>query len=83
MNEIPSEVEKEVLERDNYQCRACGTSGDNKLHLHHWVYRSRGGEHIPEHLITLCAWCHRYFHDNPERLTVIVIEGIPHVFIRR
>lgn len=61
--EIPAPTRRAVLERDNYQCRACGTGGENRLQLHHWVYRSRGGTHDPSNLVTVCFRCHRKIHE--------------------
>lgn len=52
-----------VLERDG-QCLACGTAGENRLQLHHTVYRSQGGTHDRDNLITLCFRCHRLHHEG-------------------
>ena len=48
----------EIMQRDDFQCRFCGSFDD--LQIHHMVY-SRGepweiGDHF---LITLCGSCHR------------------------
>lgn len=51
-----------VLDRDNNQCQACGTN--NGLQLHHLIYRSQGGGHDKENLITLCLRCHKMHHDG-------------------
>lgn len=60
---IPDAVQQEVLERDSYQCQLCGTGGENRLQLHHWLsFRSHGGPHIPENLVTLCFRCHEDVH---------------------
>lgn len=49
-----------VLERDNYRCRKCGNEELESLTIHHVVYRSHGGNHAIENLITLCAKCHLF-----------------------
>ena len=54
-----------VLARDNYQCqsgRKCKHS--DKLHVHHIVFRSKGGTNTPVNLITLCEKCHKDVHDG-------------------
>ena len=55
--------------RDQGRCRVCGKRGSptavsllDRLHRHHMIYRSRGGEHIPSAVITLCANCHAEVH---------------------
>lgn len=84
IDDIMPSVAAAVLERDNYQCRACGRGGENILHLHHWRFRSRGGGDEASNRITLCAMCHERLHTDPTVLAVIVDEtGYPHVFVRR
>jgi len=50
-----------VLKRDNFSCRACGTSPALKpglsLHVDHVSPWSRGGETIEDNLQTLCESC--------------------------
>jgi 5-methylcytosine-specific restriction endonuclease McrA len=55
----------EVDTRDKLRCRVCGKRGDpdsvdllRKLHRHHLVYRSAGGQDTLENLVSLCAQCH-------------------------
>lgn len=57
-------VRNAVLERDRNQCQRCGTSGENRLQLHHVTYRSHQGTHLEDNLVTLCATCHRAHHDG-------------------
>lgn len=51
-----------IFERDNFQCRICGSSPDDNVHVrlevHHIKPWEEGGVSIPENLITLCAQCH-------------------------
>ncbi|HYB76754.1 MAG TPA: HNH endonuclease [Candidatus Bathyarchaeia archaeon] len=51
---------RQVLERDNWRCQACG--GMSNLEVHHIDFRSRGGDDSEENLITLCAACHTHRH---------------------
>jgi hypothetical protein len=54
----------EILERDGFACRMCG-SQDKTLHVHHVAYapdRSPPWETVSEMLITLCAGCHEDEH---------------------
>lgn len=52
----------EIFDRDNYQCRICGSSPDDGVHIrievHHIKPWEEGGITSPENLITLCASCH-------------------------
>ena len=49
----------EVLARDNYKCSDCGRTVDDgcKLHVHHKIPASHGGQNNLENLITNCADC--------------------------
>jgi 5-methylcytosine-specific restriction endonuclease McrA len=71
-NNIPAAVRDAVLSRDGEQCQLCGTGGDNRLQLHHLVYRSHGGEHVSENLVTLCFRCHEDVH--MKRQTILMVE---------
>lgn len=59
---------KDILRRDDYQCRACGSTSN--LHIHHRQYHAHaktGLQVLPwkynnNLLITLCASCHRVGH---------------------
>ncbi len=82
--DIPYSVRMAVLERDLYQCQLCGTGGENRLQLHHVVYRSHGGSHERENLITLCFRCHMKVHDGLLAFDVVAGPNDElHVFPRR
>jgi 5-methylcytosine-specific restriction endonuclease McrA len=51
---------QEILRRDGWRCQKCGTMF--KLEVHHQVFRSQGGSHSEENLITVCAACHAAVH---------------------
>ena len=54
-----------VLNRDSYTCQYCkGKKKDNRLHVHHIIYRSNGGSDDESNLITLCKICHNDVHSN-------------------
>jgi RNA polymerase subunit RPABC4/transcription elongation factor Spt4 len=59
---------REVYKRDNYTCTHCGAKGgdegNNELHAHHIVPKSRGGSHSTSNLITLCDQCHSAVHNK-------------------
>ncbi len=58
-----------ILNRDNYTCQCCkGKHKDNKLEVHHIVYRCNGGSDEAENLITLCCTCHKNLHSNKVKL---------------
>ena len=50
------EVRLKVLERDEYQCRQCGSK--DALDVHHIRARRDGGSDDPDNLMTLCRTCH-------------------------
>lgn len=75
---IPERVRREVLERDSWQCVACGVGGDNRLQLHHLVYRSQGGTHAQENLATVCFNCHEDVHAG--LLEIAYLEWYPGMF---
>ncbi len=52
-----------VLTRDNYTCQCCKTK-KGTLHVHHIIYRSKGGSDEIENLITLCEYCHKNLHSG-------------------
>ena len=67
-------VRREVLQRDQYRCRRCGEQDIDKLTVHHVIYRSRGGGHDADNLVTVC-WnpCHRLIHEK--KVTVVNRDG--------
>lgn len=64
--DVPAAVRALVVERDNSQCRCCGRWVEHPA-LHHVVFRSQGGLHVPGNLVVV-GWygdhdCHlRYAH---------------------
>jgi hypothetical protein len=58
-----------VLARDNYKCQSGKTGCCNKLHVHHVVFRSKGGSDTPSNLKTLCEKHHTSLHDGKWSLT--------------
>jgi 5-methylcytosine-specific restriction endonuclease McrA len=55
-----AELRKQVLKRDRWRCRNCGSA--ENLQVHHMNLRSRLGDDCIENLITLCARCHERLH---------------------
>lgn len=58
-------VKAYILHRDGYKCQSgqkCAHS--EKLHIHHIVFRSKGGTNAPSNLITLCEKCHKDLHNG-------------------
>lgn len=61
-----------VLDRDKYTCQYCkGKSKNNKLEIHHIIFRSNGGSDEQENLITLCKVCHDSLHRGKIKLDKI------------
>ena len=58
-------VKSFVLNRDNYKCQYCkGKSRDKKLHVHHIIWRKKGGSDHQSNLITVCETCHKLIHEE-------------------
>ena len=66
----------EVLKRDNYECRNCG-SNDN-LHIHHkddngYSHSNRPNNDM-DNLITLCGHCHATIHNVKIKKNINLIQ---------
>jgi hypothetical protein len=61
---IPPRVRRKVLARDKHQCQAPGCGRTRFLEVHHVVSRQQGGSNNTENLMTLCASCHRLWHER-------------------
>ena len=68
---IRPRVRRKVLARDKHRCQAPGCGRTRFLEVHHIVSRQQGGSNKTENLMTLCASCHRLWH---ERGSGIVVE---------
>lgn len=78
---IPERVRQAVLDRDDNQCQLCGTGGENRLQLHHVVFRSHGGDHQSSNLVTLCFRCHDDVHAGRQAVLLVEVEpGVIRVF---
>jgi 5-methylcytosine-specific restriction endonuclease McrA len=54
-----------ILHEDGYLCRHCkGNSKDDRLEVHHIIFKSNGGSDEPENLILLCKTCHDKVHSG-------------------
>lgn len=54
-----------ALDRDNHACQECnGKSKDNRIEVHHIVFKSNGGSDEQDNLICLCKTCHDKVHDG-------------------
>ncbi len=52
-----------VLTRDGYTCQQCkGKSKDQRLEVHHIIFRSQQGSDEETNLVTLCKTCHDALH---------------------
>ncbi|HEY6627510.1 MAG TPA: HNH endonuclease [Acidimicrobiia bacterium] len=71
---IPPAVRAAVLHRDQGQCQIDGCRSKYRLQPHHIRPRSRGGDHDPVNLVTLC-WYHH--HVAIHMLGMILEPGSP------
>lgn len=56
---------KVIIKLDGGRCRVCGTKYN--LHVHHIRYRSEGGTHDEDNLITLCIPHHDLIHSDKNK----------------
>lgn len=73
MPPLPPEVSRACYKRDGWKCRHC--KDRNGLHPHHVIEQCKGAKSKDElnNLLTLCAQCHRAFHDGFLALEVIAV----------
>ncbi|GIV28525.1 MAG: hypothetical protein KatS3mg027_2339 [Bacteroidia bacterium] len=61
---------EEILRRDNYQCRNCGSTANLEVHHRQYHYSSKlkrfnkVWEYNNQFLITLCRTCHQLGHQH-------------------
>lgn len=63
--QIPINVVKDVLIRENYTCQRCNRQyqpEQHALHCHHIIKKSQGGNDVPENLEVICWLCHVLEH---------------------
>lgn len=68
--QIPTRLRSEVRDRDQDLCRVCGAHAEHPA-LHHIEYRSEGGLHVIENIVTV-HWmyaprCHERMHAEKRR----------------
>ena len=58
-----------VLTRDGYTCQQCnGKTKDQRLEVHHIIFRSQPGSDAAGNLLTLCKTCHDALHAGTIKL---------------
>jgi hypothetical protein len=60
--EVPQEMEVKVLASHDHACARCGRRLD--LHIHHIVFKSKGGPHEVWNLLPACRRCHANIHEG-------------------
>lgn len=53
-----NQLRKFVLKRDSHRCQVSGCPSRLAKHVHHQTPISKGGEHTPSNLVTLCEFHH-------------------------
>jgi 5-methylcytosine-specific restriction endonuclease McrA len=78
VKDIPKPIRKFVKERDKQCCVVCGSP--RSLQLHHIVTKGRydarlykfENVHDPKNLATVCVFCHKEIHANPEAMRAML-----------
>lgn len=65
---IPPALRRAVIQRDEHRCRVPGCRNATFVDLHHIRWRSEGGRHQADNLITLCSAHHRAVHRGRPRI---------------
>jgi hypothetical protein len=58
-----------VLQRDSGRCQVSGCPSRATLHVHHRTPISKGGQHTPNNLVTLCEFHHALEPDGMHQVT--------------
>lgn len=65
---------REILIRDKYTCKLCGSRGSNgnELHVHHleYIHGFEPWEYNDSYLVTLCDKCHKEVHKHNIKLSL-------------
>jgi hypothetical protein len=63
----------EIMQRDEFACRDCGSTSE-MLNVHHSLYRKGADpwDYADDELSTLCRACHKFRHQEIERLMRVV-----------
>ena len=68
----------EIIRRDEYACMRCGNKPSiNKLTVHHFKPRNKGGGDYSANLITLCRKCHDYVEIRELRSVADIVGSYP------
>ena len=65
---IPPALRRALIQRDEHRCRVPGCRNATFVDLHHIQWRSAGGQHEPDNLLTLCSAHHRAVHRGQIRI---------------
>ena len=65
---VPPALRRALILRDEHRCRVPGCRNATFVDLHHIQWRSEGGRHGPDNLITLCSAHHRAVHRGRLRI---------------
>lgn len=68
-NDLRREHKQQIMERDGYRCRSCGSC--HRLTIHHDRAIRDGGTHDGDNLLTLCRDCHDLIEARRDLLLVL------------
>lgn len=57
----------EIMQRDDFKCRECGTTNDLNVHHIRYIDGRMPWEYDNGDLVTLCGKCHKELHEEIER----------------
>lgn len=64
-NELDAEAREQVFERDHHECVRCHIPGRTVQWCHIIGRRHLCTRWLPENALTMCAGCHRFWHEYP------------------
>jgi len=79
---LPDTLRREVLARDNYRCRWCGTT-NRGVDLHHIEYRRGTSYDRANNLITLCRAHHSFVHGTRNGAGQTITKKVAQLILNR
>jgi hypothetical protein len=75
-NTFSTQTIKEIFERDHWRCVRCGTASNLESVPHHVEYRSAMGGGSKRNGITVCRYCHDWFHASKKKHNIWAVQWV-------